>query len=139
MDFNYFVMVKFIAAFNIIVAVMLFFWKRTAAFPIVIFLLIIGGGALFYGLVFLQDEMQNNRYISKDEARAAKMFQQNCKQVDYIQSNETTGLGIGMTGKGSPVLGTISSSNEDSYFYMCDEGVKYNLTYDIEKYRKFYS
>ncbi|MDH2020741.1 hypothetical protein N5J44_16315 [Acinetobacter ursingii] len=99
-----------------------------------------GGGCLSF-LTGTLLETQNNpskRYISKDEARAAKMFKQNCKQVSFIQANNTSGIGVGMTGQGSPVLGTVSSSNEDSFVYVCDGNVQYTLTYDIEKYRKFY-
>ena len=91
------------------------------------------------GAFYYQD--QNNspsRYISKDEVRAAKMFNENCKQVNFVQANNTSGVGIGLTTKGSPVVGTMSSSNEDSYVYACDENIQYTLTYDIEKYRKFY-
>lgn len=131
------VLTEFIAVFMIIIAGALLFWKKTDGFKIVIPLIVLAA-SLYFWSILLNDGFQKNRYISKDEARAVKMFQQNCKQVNFIQSNETSGLGIGMTGKGSPVLGTVSSSNEDSYFYVCDEGVKYNLTYDIEKYRKFY-
>lgn len=131
------VLTEFIAVFLIIIAGALLFWKKADGFLIVIPLIVLAA-SLYFWSILLNDGFQKNRYISKDEARAVKMFQQNCKQVNFIQSNETSGLGIGMTGKGSPVLGTVSSSNEDSYFYVCDEGVKYNLTYDIEKYRKFY-
>ena len=100
----------------------------------------LGSGCISVGVGTLL-ETQNNpskRYISKDEARAAKMFKQNCKQVSFIQANNTSGIGVGMTGQGSPVLGTVSSSNEDSFVYVCDGNVQYTLTYDIEKYRKFY-
>ncbi|WP_329417948.1 hypothetical protein [Acinetobacter indicus] len=100
----------------------------------------LGSGCISFG-VGTWLETQNNpskRYISKDEARAAKMFKQNCKQVSFIQANNTSGIGVGMTGQGSPVLGTVSSSNEDSFVYVCDGNVQYTLTYDIEKYRKFY-
>lgn len=131
------VLTELIAVFLIIIAGALLFWKKADGFLIVIPLMVLAA-SLYFWSILLNDGFQKNRYISKDEARAVKMFQQNCRQVNFIQSNETSGLGIGMTGKGSPVLGTVSSSNEDSYFYVCDEGVKYNLTYDIEKYRKFY-
>ncbi|MCE7534195.1 hypothetical protein [Acinetobacter nosocomialis] len=97
----------------------------------------ISGGCLLYILHTTQND-PSSRYISVDEKRAAKMFTQNCKQVNYVQANNTTGLGLGVSTKGSPVVGAISSSNEDSYVYSCDGGVQYTLTYDIEKYRQFY-
>ena len=107
-----------------------------------VFLAIIslGSGCLSFGVGTLL-ETQNNpskRYISKDEARAAKMFKQNCKQVGFVQANNSTDLGVGVSTNGKPVVGTIFSSNEDSYVYRCDEGIQYTLTYDIEKYRKYY-
>lgn len=108
-----------------------------AALPIIVFGVLLGCGCLLY--IFMNAENDpSSRYISNDEKRAAKMFTQNCKQVNYIQANNTTGLGLGVSTKGSPVVGAISSSNEDSYVYSCDGGVQYTLTYDIEKYREFY-
>lgn len=91
-------------------------------------------GALF---TFINSD-PSSRYISENEKRAAQMFTKNCKQVNFIQANNTTGLGLGVSAKGTPVVGTVSSSNEDSYVYSCDDGIQYTLTYDIEKYRQFY-
>ncbi|MFL1616222.1 hypothetical protein GHT89_16630 [Acinetobacter baumannii] len=106
------------------------------ASPLLMLGFLIAGGSLLYQIVTSPNE--GGRYISSDEKRAAKMFTQNCKQVNYIQANNTTGLGLGVTTKGSPVVGAVSSSNEDSYVYSCDGGVQYTLTYDIEKYRQYY-
>ena len=122
---------------GIIGAIGVFAWSRSFETPALIIAVMC---IIVVVIVVLKPSIVSDqpRYISADEKRAATMFKQNCKQVSFIQANNTSGIGVGMTGQGSPVLGTVSSSNEDSFVDVCDGNVQYTLTYDIEKYRKFY-
>lgn len=122
---------------GIIGAIGVFAWSRsfeTAALIIAVMCIIV------VVIVVLKPSIVSDqpRYISADEKRAATMFKQNCKQVGFVQANNSTDLGVGVSTNGKPVVGTIFSSNEDSYVYRCDEGIQYTLTYDIEKYKKYY-
>jgi hypothetical protein len=94
-----------------------------------IFLFIIPGA--FVAIVVVQ--VVENR--SKDQLRAEQLLKENCKQIDYVQGETVTATGYGFTGSGSPIVGTMNQSSADRYTYLCDGGVRYTLTYDIEKYR----
>lgn len=97
------------------------------------------GSILFMTQLYIESKKgEFERYISKDEERAARMFKQNCKLVNFIQGNEKSSTGFGVSSGGSLIVGTGSSSNQDNYIYSCDGNIQYTLTYDIEKYRKFY-
>ena len=104
------------------------------------YILVAIGVAITIGtFIFKSVETQpTNRIISTDEKRAIKMFEQNCKQVNFIQANSNTGVGAGLSTNGKPIVGAIKSTNEDSYTYKCDDNIEYTLTYDIEEYRKYY-
>ena len=122
---------------GIIGAIGMFAWSRSFETPALIIAVMC---IIVVVIVVLKPSIVSDqpRYISADEKRAATMFKQNCKQVVFVQANNSTDLGLGVSTNGKPVVGTIFSSNEDSYVYRCDEGIQYTLTYDIEKYRKYY-
>ncbi|EOV8625909.1 MULTISPECIES: hypothetical protein [Acinetobacter] len=122
---------------GIIGAIGVFAWSRSFETPALIIAVMC---IIVVVIVVLKPSIVSDqpRYISADEKRAATMFKQNCKQVGFVQANNSTDLGLGVSTNGKPVVGTIFSSNEDSYVYRCDEGIQYTLTYDIEKYRKYY-
>lgn len=122
---------------GIIGAIAAFAWSRQYETPA---LILVAVTLIVVVTVILNPDIISDqpRYISANEKRAATMFKQNCKQVGFVQANNSSDLGLGVSTNGKPVVGTIFSSNEDSYVYRCDEGIQYTLTYDIEKYRKYY-
>ncbi|ENW02920.1 hypothetical protein [Acinetobacter beijerinckii] len=130
-------LVNVVVMVGIIGAIATFAWTREYEVPVLILIVmgILGGAFTVLNPDALNDRQ---RYISADEKRAATMFKQNCKQVGFVQANNSTDVGMGVSTSGKPVIGTIFSSNEDSYVYRCDDGIQYTLKYDIEKYRQYY-
>lgn len=105
------------------------------SFRKLLLLMVIPSGVASFIAIQAAQERNPGGYKSKDQLRAEKLFSENCKQIDFIQGEFKTATGFGVSVTGSPVVGTINQNSADRYTYLCDKGVRYTLTYDIEKYR----
>ncbi|MEO4091954.1 hypothetical protein ABH307_00655 [Acinetobacter pittii] len=82
------------------------------------------------------DLNQNRRFANEHRLEGEKLIALNCKLAEYKAPVSSDGSGVGVTTKGSVVVGSVSSSTNEQWTYLCDGNVKYTINFDLDKYRQ---